>query len=181
MQEGGCAVLPLSLDYPDFYGVFATSKIKKGETIFQNGTYEISHSSVCEQIGVEPEDCGSKPLSNLAVPRKTRFASAKSSNKKYKVPKHPRHIYSFLQSEKNFASKSDFGSKKNFQTKWVDLVANKSPTFFINSVDKGDGRSHNILFTVGTDGNNEYSMVTARRDIEPFEELVGDYFERRKK
>ena len=74
--------MPLSLDYPDFYGVFATSKINKGETICQNGTYEISYSSVCEQIGIEPEDYDAKPVSNLVVPRKTRFAATKSSKKK---------------------------------------------------------------------------------------------------
>ena len=178
-QTAGCSILPVSIDYPDYFGVFARSSIKKGEVLFHNGNFDVSHEEVCIALGVEPENFQkTRPAKTLAVPRKTKFGKKKkTSTVTFKPPDELRHIYSFLQSERAFKRPNDFGSAKNNNIKWVDLKRNHSPTVFINSVGNGDSRSPNVEFWVDTaDKVHDRSVVVAVADIAENEELLLDYY-----
>ena len=172
--NGGCAILPVSVEFPLFYGVFSTVFIKKGHHIFDNGRYEVPHTEMCESIGVEPEDFKTRQLGNSIIRRKKRF-TASSGGRTFKPPRNPRHIYTFLNDHRNM-NKKDIGSKANDCIKWVDLAKNRSPTLFLNSISEGDTRPMNVEFVVEGDGNDEVSIVVAKTDIPPFTELLCDYY-----
>ena len=163
---GKCFISPVQVDSED-YGVFAWKKIKAQEVLWINGPFSVPHSEVCAKLGVEPK---------LEADPTRRSSSRNSTPQRFVATRSPRHIHSYLQSLKNLENEDDFGHQDNMEHPWCDLAANYSPTLFLNSITPEDGRRHNVIFEVFTDHTGvEFSQTTAIRDIEPLDEVVGDY------
>ena len=151
-------IAPVDWREPSNFGVFAGRGFKKGEVIFENGPFNVSHAEFCAHTNVLYEGEGQT------------FKINKGKNWK------PRHVYEFLQGEKAVVKPDHVGHSANSATKWVDLKKTLSPAVFINSILPGDHPvKRNTDFTVYTDGNDEVSAIFALRDIRPFEELLGNY------
>ncbi len=90
-----------------------------------------------------------------------------------------RHVHSFVQSAVTPLNQDDFGSIKHEEVMWCDLVKNKCPSLFLNSVNpRGDTRKHNVAFEVEVcHPGPDKLYVTAERDIYPGEELLSNYLE----
>ncbi len=159
--EAGLFVAPNSAAFRKSYGLFSMKSFRAKDPIITVGDYAISHPEMCRQVGVQP----AHEYGESSVPVKQRST---------------RHVLSYIQNLKGYKSKSDFGSYKNRNIKWCDLVANESPVVFLNSVNrKNDPRRHNVSFEVLVDKetNEEYCQIQAVRNINIGEELLSDYLE----
>ena len=151
-RDAGCYIGKISTTN-DEYGLFCKNAIKKGENLFNNGPFDISHRDLCAFIGVQHHSV-------------TNFRRKPS----------PRHVLSYVQNMKNFSNPRDFGSRMNDGIAWCDLKKCCSPALFINSVNTEDTREPNVMFETATDGYVEVSCIKAIRNIEPGQELLETYF-----
>ena len=141
-------------------GVFAATDIPEKTRLFKTGTFNVSHAQVCSFVGVEGG-------TDVSEPKRKRFIP----------PKSIRHIYTFVQNLKSLKNEKDFGAFENIEDediKWLDLVANCSPSLFINSVSAQDGRQPNVEFSVDAKAVQE-GFIESTRFIAMGEELLLSY------
>lgn len=160
--EAGLFVAPNSAAFRKSYGLFTMKSFKPKDPIITVGNYDISHSSMCRQVGIEPAREYGESSEPIAKQRSAR------------------HVLSYIQNLKEHKSKRDFGSYKNRHLKWCDLVRNESPVIYLNSVNrKNDPRRPNISFEVLVDKetNEEFCVIQALQNINIGEELLSDYLQ----